>query len=152
MIDELFLRYEPSDPLQRHFKQAELARRKLEHLIVHVADAADLVEGERAVPHDGRAATHAAPGERPHARLELVQMERLRHIVVGAEVEPFTRSSTLSAAVRINTGRVELRARNRRRTSSPDMRGKPRSSIRRSKTCMDKAASASPPPFTWSTT
>ncbi len=87
MIDELFLRHEPADPLQQHLEQAQFARGEIEHVIVRIRDAADLVERERAVAHDGRAAAGAAPGQRAHARLELVERERLGHVVVGAEVE-----------------------------------------------------------------
>ncbi|AOJ76032.1 hypothetical protein WJ35_13830 [Burkholderia ubonensis] len=87
VVDELLLRHEAADPLQQHFEQAELARGQVEHAVVRVRDAADLVERERAVPHDGRAAARAAPGQRAHARLEFVERERLGHVVVGAEVE-----------------------------------------------------------------
>ncbi|VWB56907.1 hypothetical protein BTE28158_02625 [Burkholderia territorii] len=88
MVDELFLRHEPADALQQHFEQPELARRQVEHALVRIRDTADLVERERAVAHDGRAAARAAPGQRTHACLELVERERLGHVVVRAEVEP----------------------------------------------------------------
>ncbi|MDR9158743.1 hypothetical protein FEP45_03792 [Burkholderia multivorans] len=89
MVDELLLRHEAPDPLQQHFEQPEFARGQIEHAVVRIGDPADLVERERAVPHDGRAAAGAAPRQRAHARLELVQRERLGHVVVGAEIEPF---------------------------------------------------------------
>jgi MFS family permease len=55
------------------------------------------------------------------------------------------------AAMAMVTGSVEPRLRRRLSTSSPPMRGRPRSRMSRSYSCEDSAVSASLPEATWST-
>ncbi len=56
-------------------------------LAADLGDLADRVVRERAVLDERRLAGRAAARERAHARLQLLERERLGEIVVGAEVE-----------------------------------------------------------------
>ncbi len=113
--------------------------------------------GQAAVAHQGGAAARAAPGQRPHARLQFGQGEGLGHVVVGAQVQPLdAAASTLSAAVRISTGSGIARAQCRRlSTSRPGSAGQaagpgsagrsagsrgPNRLPRRCATCVDRVA------------
>ncbi len=87
MVDQLLLRDQAPGARQQDFQQAEFARREIEHLLVDVGAAPDLVVDQRAVADDGRAAAGAAPGQGAHPRFQFRQGERLGHVVVGAQVE-----------------------------------------------------------------
>ena len=123
----------------------------LDHLVVEIRHAAGGVERQRAVLDDAGGA-QPAPRERTHARFQLLQRERLGRSRRRPGPGPFTRCSTLSAAVRMSTGTALLpRARSFFSTSKPCSLGRPRSRIRRSNTCAASAASASPLLPNWST-
>ena len=77
--------------------------------------------GSRRDPPAGAGAA-AQPGE------QLGEGEGLDQVVVGAGVEPSTRSSMASRAVSISTGVSSPAARIRRHTSRPSMPGSPMSS------------------------
>jgi hypothetical protein len=91
------------------------------------------------------------PGERAHARRQLVEIERLDQVVVGAGVQPGDPIGDGVAAVRISTGRRSPRRRIAVSTPSPSRRGRPRSSSSRSCTLSASAASAAWPSCTQST-
>ncbi len=88
-FDQLFLRHQPADPLQQHFQQSEFARRQVDHLLVDIRDASDLIERQRPMPHDRRSAARAPARERTHAGFQFVEGERLGHVVVSAEIKAF---------------------------------------------------------------
>ena len=69
------------------------------------------------VPSPPGADGPAPSKQRLHAREELRHVERLHQIVVRAELEPTTRSTTWARAVSISTGTVRPLARSSRHTS-----------------------------------
>ena len=98
-----------------------------------------------------RCGAQAAPRERPHPRLELLEREGLGHEVIGAEVESFDPLVDAFGSGQHQHGNGEPRARSLRSTSRPCSRGKPRSRINRSNSWVASAASACEPVETWST-
>ena len=73
-------------------EQVELLRCELDLLLADARLAAARVDREVAVHEDGalalRALGRGAAQDRAHARDELARVERLRHVVVGADLEP----------------------------------------------------------------
>ncbi len=87
LLGELLLVHYAAAAQHQHFQHAELARGQLERLPVERGPPPGGVEGERAVRDHRSSARLPAPDERPHARLQLRQVERLGEVVVRADVE-----------------------------------------------------------------
>ena len=81
----------PADDLlrmeQEVLEELELLRREVERLVVDGRDVAEPVERDRPVAQHLEPLGAAAPLQRPDAGQELVELERLREIVVGAGIE-----------------------------------------------------------------
>src|SRR6218665_2522384 len=82
-LDQLVLADQAAGALQQHLQQAQLARRQLDHLLVDVGDPASRVETHRPVLDEAGGRAEPAPRQRAHARPQLLQRERLGHVVVG---------------------------------------------------------------------
>src|SRR5690349_23606492 len=87
VIDHLLLAHHAALAREQQLGERELARRHLDGLIV--VEQAPCRDVEPQPPVNDAPALHAvaAPDQRAHTRLELRQVERLGHVVVGAEIE-----------------------------------------------------------------
>src|SRR5512140_192766 len=83
-LDQLVLADQAAGALQQHFEQPQLPGRQLDHPAVDGSHPPGLVVHQRPVLDRAAGAAHAAPGQRAHPGLELLQAERLGHVVVRA--------------------------------------------------------------------
>src|SRR3954451_15289166 len=88
LVEQLLARDHQALIAHQVLEQLELALRELDRAV----PARDLVrvgvEREVADPQRGHAARRTAPQQRPHAGEQLLALERLDEVVVGADVQP----------------------------------------------------------------
>jgi hypothetical protein len=87
LLRELVLVDDAPASQHEHLEDTDLARRQLERFSGEQGAPSRGVERQRAMGQQRAAARLAAPDQRPHARLQLGEIERLGEVVVGAEVE-----------------------------------------------------------------
>src|SRR5712691_7027434 len=91
-LEQLVAREHEAPMVEQLPEEIELLRRQLDLLIAHARFTPSGIDGEVAVLDDGtltlRALRGCATQDRPHARDKLPRVERLRHVVVGADLEP----------------------------------------------------------------
>src|SRR6185437_6389014 len=125
---ELLPRENRSRTLEECVQQRKLPRRQRTPGVTIDDLPGTQIELQLCGPDDRLRMSVAAPDCRAEPREELGQLERLDDVVIGTEVQTRPRSATASRAVRMRMGVRSPCARAPASTSSPALRGRPRSS------------------------